>query len=43
MDLFPHLYKDGYVIPKEGFDLLKTGNYHKVPIARLTSSIVFPE
>lgn len=32
MDLFPHLYKDGYVIPKEGFDLLKTGNYHKVPI-----------
>lgn len=32
MDLFPHLYKDGYVIPKEGFELLKTGNYHKVPI-----------
>ncbi|MCM8711587.1 carboxylesterase family protein [Clostridium sp. SYSU_GA19001] len=32
MGQFPHLYKDGNVIPKEGFELLKTGNYNKVPI-----------
>ena len=29
---FPHLYKDGYVIPCEGFDVIKKGKYNKVPV-----------
>lgn len=32
MNQFPHLYKDGYVIPKQGFNVIKTDNYNKVPI-----------
>jgi para-nitrobenzyl esterase len=32
MDPFPHLFKDGYVIPEEGFELFNSGKYHKVPI-----------
>ncbi|WP_432459613.1 carboxylesterase/lipase family protein [Agarivorans sp. QJM3NY_25] len=29
---FPHLFKDGYVLPAEGFEVLKTGHYNKVPV-----------
>jgi len=29
---FPQLYKDGYVIPREGFDVIKKGEYNKVPV-----------
>ncbi|URZ07019.1 carboxylesterase family protein [Clostridium felsineum] len=32
MNPFPHLYKDGYVIPKDGFNEIKKGNYNNVPI-----------
>jgi para-nitrobenzyl esterase len=32
MKPFPHLFKDGYVIPKEGFGLLRSGDYNKVPL-----------
>jgi para-nitrobenzyl esterase len=32
MKPFPHLFKDGHVIPKEGFELLRRGDYHKVPV-----------
>jgi para-nitrobenzyl esterase len=32
MDPFPHLFKDGYVIPKEGGDRFRSGDYHKVPV-----------
>ncbi|GAU76696.1 carboxylesterase family protein [Fusibacter sp. 3D3] len=31
MSVFPHLFADGYVLPKEGFAVLSTGNYNKVP------------
>lgn len=31
MSVFPHLFSDGYVLPKEGFAALSTGNYNKVP------------
>ncbi len=29
---FPQLYTDGVVIPKEGFEALSNGAYHKVPV-----------
>lgn len=32
MEPFPHLFRDGTVIPKEGFDALDQGNYNKVPV-----------
>ena len=28
----PQLFEDGYVIPKDGFDVLATGNYNVVPM-----------
>lgn len=31
MEVFPHLFADGYVLPKNGFDVLKTGSYIQVP------------
>lgn len=38
MSVFPHLFNDGTVIPKEGFD---TKNYNDVPLIMLTSSNEF--
>ncbi|MFL2095534.1 carboxylesterase family protein [Marinilactibacillus psychrotolerans] len=38
MNVFPHLYNDGTVIPKEGFD---TENYNDVPILMLTGGNEF--
>jgi para-nitrobenzyl esterase len=38
MSAFPHLYTDGTVIPKEGFD---TKNYNNVPVIMLTGSKEF--
>ena len=35
MSVFPHLYNDGYVIPKNGFD---TKNYNSVPLLMLTGT-----
>ncbi len=35
MSVFPHLYNDGYVIPKEGFN---THQYHSVPLIMLTGT-----
>ncbi|KAA8748184.1 carboxylesterase/lipase family protein [Paenibacillus sp. UASWS1643] len=32
MDPFPHLFRDGTVIPKEGFDAINNDNYKKVPV-----------
>lgn len=32
MEPFPHLFRDGTVIPKEGFSVLEQGNYTKVPV-----------
>lgn len=32
MQPFTHLFKDGTVIPKEGFDVIASGNYNKVPV-----------
>lgn len=32
MEPFPHLFKDGYVIPEEGFGVFRTGDYTKVPV-----------
>lgn len=32
MEVFPHLFADGVVIPKEGFGVFETGEYNKVPI-----------
>jgi para-nitrobenzyl esterase len=32
MESFPHLFRDGSVIPKEGFDTLNSGNYAQVPV-----------
>ncbi|WP_019909652.1 carboxylesterase/lipase family protein [Paenibacillus sp. HW567] len=32
MEPFPHLFRDGTVIPKEGFSALDSGNYVKVPV-----------
>lgn len=29
---FPHLFKDGHVIPEEGFARLRSGDYNKVPV-----------
>lgn len=38
MSAFPHLYNDGTVIPKEGFD---TKKYNDVPVIMLTGSTEF--
>lgn len=38
MSVFPHLYKDGVVIPKEGFD---TTQYNDVPVLMLTGATEF--
>lgn len=35
MSVFPHLYNDGYVLPKEGFN---TVNYNSVPLIMLTGT-----
>ncbi|UPK47526.1 carboxylesterase family protein [Paenibacillus pabuli] len=32
MEPFPHLFRDGTVIPKEGFDAISSGNYAQVPV-----------
>ncbi|WP_339831895.1 carboxylesterase family protein [Paenibacillus sp. FSL R7-0272] len=32
MQPFPHLFRDGTVIPKEGFDAINSGKYTKVPV-----------
>ncbi|WP_405153492.1 carboxylesterase/lipase family protein [Paenibacillus sp. FSL K6-0108] len=32
MEPFPHLFRDGTVIPKEGFDAINSGNYAQVPV-----------
>nr|WP_171014930.1 carboxylesterase family protein [Culicoidibacter larvae] len=32
MQTFTHLFMDGTVIPKEGFDVIASGNYFKVPV-----------
>ena len=38
MSVFPHLYEDGVVIPKKGFD---TEDYNSVPLMMLTGSSEF--
>ncbi|WP_083963768.1 carboxylesterase family protein [Spirochaeta cellobiosiphila] len=38
MSVFPHLYNDGYVIPKEGFN---TEEYNSVPLIMLTGVTEF--
>lgn len=38
MSVFPHLYNDGYVLPKEGFN---TTNYNSVPLLMLTGTNEF--
>ena len=38
MSVFPHLYNDGIVFPKEGFD---TSDYNSVPLIMLTGSTEF--
>ena len=38
MSVFPHLYNDGVVFPKEGF---ATGDYNSVPLIMLTGSTEF--
>ena len=38
MSVFPHLFNDGIVLPKEGFD---TENYNDVPLIMLASSSEF--
>jgi len=38
MSVFPHLFNDGVVIPKEGFE---TNNWNSVPIIMLTSTTEF--
>ncbi len=38
MSVFPHLYRDGVVIPENGFD---TKNYNSVPLMMLTGSTEF--
>ena len=38
MSVFPHLYKDGTVIPEEGFD---TKNYNDVPLLLVTGTSEF--
>ncbi|MFX3905974.1 carboxylesterase/lipase family protein, partial [Streptococcus suis] len=38
MSVFPNLYKDGVVIPKEGFD---TSNYNDVPLLFITGNSEF--
>ncbi|PCH12280.1 Para-nitrobenzyl esterase [Streptococcus parauberis] len=38
MSVFPHLYKDGYVIPKEGFE---TSKYNDVPVMLVTGTSEF--
>ena len=38
MSVFPHLYNDGIVIPKEGFD---TENYNNVPLMMLSGEQEF--
>ncbi len=38
MSVFPHLFNDGTVIPKEGFD---TTNYNDVPLMMVTGSTEF--
>ncbi|MDW8767856.1 carboxylesterase family protein [Streptococcus suis] len=38
MSVFPHLYKDGVVIPKEGFD---TSNYNDMPLLLITGTSEF--
>ncbi len=38
MSVFPHLYNDGYVIPKEGFD---TTHYNAVPLLMLSGEQEF--
>ena len=38
MSVFPHLYKDGEVIPEEGFD---TKNYNDVPLLLVTGTSEF--
>ncbi|TQI81170.1 carboxylesterase type B [Serratia fonticola] len=32
MQPFTHLFMDGVVIPKEGFDIIASGNYNQVPV-----------
>lgn len=32
MEPFPHLFRDGTVIPKEGFQAIKKGDYKKIPV-----------
>lgn len=32
MESFPHLFRDGSVIPKEGFEAIDSGNYVQVPV-----------
>lgn len=32
MSEFPHLFADGYVLPKNGFDVVQSGKYNRVPM-----------
>ncbi|WP_411349889.1 carboxylesterase family protein [Paenibacillus sp. WLX2291] len=32
MSEFPHLFTDGTVLPKQGFDVVDSGNYNRVPM-----------
>ncbi len=38
---FPHGFADGTVIPKEGFDVIKSGNYNRVPMILGTDASEF--
>lgn len=37
MSVFPHLFADGTVLPKEAFDVLKTGEFNDVPIRMIAT------
>jgi para-nitrobenzyl esterase len=38
---FPHLFTDGYVLPSEGFESIKSGKYNKIPIVLGSTSSEF--
>ncbi len=41
LDKFPHGFADGVVIPKEGFSVIPSGNYNRVPVILGTDATEF--